>query len=150
MDCVSQVVGNSLHCLQLDRNLWRVYLSDSASRQKLLTEGIHIQNVSVAFIDTNPFSSGNYSTSEKTLKNRLWDHRFLKFWFNIDDTKRGPGYWKLNISYFENERYKIGISNSIQNIDLSLDPITLWETIKQKAKESSITFAKMNKNQLSK
>ena len=71
MDCVSQVVGNSLHCLQLDRNLWRVYLSDSASRQKLLTEGIQIQNVSVAFFDTNPYSSGNHSTSEKTLKIRL-------------------------------------------------------------------------------
>ena len=70
------------------------------------------------------------------------DHRFLKFWFDIDKTKRGPGYWKLNISYLENERYKIGISNIIQNIDLSLDPITLWETIKQKAKDFSITFAK--------
>ena len=46
------------------------------------------------------------------------DHRFLKFWFDIDNTKRGPGYWKLNISYIENERYKIGISNIIQNIDL--------------------------------
>ena len=44
MDCVSQVVGNYLHCLQLDRNLWRVYLSDSASRQKLLTAGIQFQN----------------------------------------------------------------------------------------------------------
>ena len=33
-------------------------------------------------------------------------------------------------------------NNIIQNIDLSLDPITLWETIKQKAKDFSITFAK--------
>ena len=72
MDCISQVVGNSLHCLQLDRNLWRVYLSDIASRQKLLTEGIHIQFFSVAFFDTNPYSSDNHSTSEKkTLKIRL-------------------------------------------------------------------------------
>ena len=44
LDCVSQVVRNSLHCLQLDRNLWRDYLSDIASRQKLLTAGIHFQN----------------------------------------------------------------------------------------------------------
>ena len=73
---------------------------------------------------------------------RMSDHRFLKSWFNIDKTKRGPGSWKLNISYLENERYKIGISNIIQNIDLSLYPITLWETIKQKAKDFSITFAK--------
>ena len=73
------------------------------------------------------------------------NHRFLKFWFDIDKTKRGPGYCKLNISYLENERYKIGISNIIQNIDLSLDPITLWETIKQKAKVFSISFAKNEK-----
>ena len=26
MDCVIQIVGKSLHCLQLDRNLWRIYL----------------------------------------------------------------------------------------------------------------------------
>ena len=69
---------------------------------------------------------------------------FLNFVL-IYNTKSGPRYWKLNISDIENERYKIGISNIIQNIDLSLDPITL-----QKAKDSSITFAKMNKNQLSK
>ena len=41
-------------------------VSDSARRQKLLTEGIHIEKVSVAFFDTNPYSSGNHSTSEKT------------------------------------------------------------------------------------
>lgn len=71
MDCVAKVVGNSLHCLQLDRNLWRVYLRDVASREKLLTEGIHIHNVSISFFDTNPYSSGNHNTSEKSLKIRL-------------------------------------------------------------------------------
>lgn len=71
MDCVAKVVGNSLHCLQLDRNLWRVYLRDVASREKLLTEGIHIQNVSISFFDTNPYSSGIHNASEKSLKIRL-------------------------------------------------------------------------------
>ena len=34
-------------------------------------------------------------------------------------------------------------NNIIQNNELlSLDPITIWETIKQKAKDFSITFAK--------
>ena len=32
---------------------------------------------------------------------RKSDHRFLKFWFDIDKTKKGPGYLKLDISYFE-------------------------------------------------
>lgn len=71
MDCVSKVVGNSLHCLQLDQNLWRVFLRDGANREKLLTEGICIQNVSLSFFDTNLYTSGNHSTTAKTLKIRL-------------------------------------------------------------------------------
>lgn len=70
MDCVAKVVGNPLHCLQLDCKLWRVYLGGVASRKKLLTEGIYIQNVSVSFFDTNPYSSGNHNTPEKSLKIR--------------------------------------------------------------------------------
>lgn len=35
--------------------------------------------------------------------NRMRDHRFLKFLYDIDKTKRGPGCWKLNASYLENE-----------------------------------------------
>lgn len=71
MDCVSKVVGNSLHCLQLDRNLWRVYLRDGESREKLLTEAICIQNVSISFFDTIPYTSGNHSPTEKTLNIRI-------------------------------------------------------------------------------
>lgn len=66
MDCVSKVVGNSLHSLQLDQNLWRVFLRDGANREKLLTEGICIQNVSLTFFDTYIYTSGNHSTTEKT------------------------------------------------------------------------------------
>lgn len=36
MERVIDVIGNSLHCLQLDRNLWRVYVKDQGSREKLL------------------------------------------------------------------------------------------------------------------
>lgn len=71
MKCVTKVIGNSLHCLHLDRNIWRVYLWDVTSREKLLAEGINIQNVSVSFFDTNPYSPGNDNTSEKSLKIRL-------------------------------------------------------------------------------
>lgn len=71
MERVIDVIGNSLHCLQLDRNLWRVYVKDQGSREKLLTEGIALQNISLTFFDTNPYSSGNHDPTVNTLKFRL-------------------------------------------------------------------------------
>ena len=73
---------------------------------------------------------------------RMTDHRYLKFIFAIDKTKRGPGYWKLNVTYLENEKYRKGIIDIIENIDSSLSPIKTWELIKRKFKEFSIEFAK--------
>lgn len=66
-----EVIGNSLHCLQLDRNLWRIYVKTPNSRGKLLTEGISIQSISLSFFDTNPYSSGNHDPTVNTLKIRL-------------------------------------------------------------------------------
>ena len=36
---------------------------------------------------------------------RMTDHRLLKFCLIINDSKRGPGYWKLNVSHLDNEDY---------------------------------------------
>lgn len=71
MERVIEVIGNSLHCLQLDRNLWRIYVKTQDSRRKLLTEGISVQNISVSIFDTNPYSSGNHDPTVNTLKIRL-------------------------------------------------------------------------------
>ena len=71
MERVIEVIGDSLHCLQLDRNLWRIYVKTQSSREKLLTEGISIQNISLSFFDTNPYSSGNHDPKASTLKIRL-------------------------------------------------------------------------------
>lgn len=69
------------------------------------------------------------------------DHRFLKFFYDIDKTKRGPGYWKLNVSYLENENYKKGIIDIIHSISISSSPTAAWELIKRKVKDYSINFA---------
>lgn len=68
MERVIDGIGNSLHCLQLDRNLWCVYVKYQDSSEKLLTEGIAIQNISLTFFDTNPYSSGNHDHTVNTLK----------------------------------------------------------------------------------
>lgn len=57
------------------------------------------------------------------------DHRFLKLLYDIDKTKRGPEYWKLNVSYLENENYKKGIIDIIHSINTSLSPTEAWELI---------------------
>ena len=71
MESVTAVVGNSLHCLQQDRNLWRFYLRDKENRDKLLSDGCKINNISLSFFETNPYSSRNHNPNEKTLKIRI-------------------------------------------------------------------------------
>lgn len=73
---------------------------------------------------------------------RMTDHRFLKLYYDIDKTKKEPGYWKLNVSYLENNNYKKGISDIVHNIDPSLSLLTTWELIKRNVREFSIKFAK--------
>lgn len=68
MERVIDGIGNSLHCLQLDRNLLCVYVKYQDSSEKLLTEGIAIQNISLTFFDTNPYSLGNHDHTVNTLK----------------------------------------------------------------------------------
>ncbi|KAK3107169.1 hypothetical protein FSP39_008435 [Pinctada imbricata] len=71
MDYLSRCIGDSLHCLQLDRNLWRIYVKDRDSRNKLLNEGLDIQNIAVSFYDTNPYSSGATDANQRPLKLRI-------------------------------------------------------------------------------
>lgn len=71
MESVTTEEGNSLHCLQQDRNLWRFYLKGKESRDKLLSDGCEINNISLSFFETNPYSSGNHNPNEKTLKIRI-------------------------------------------------------------------------------
>lgn len=55
--------------------------------------------------------------------------RFLKFLYDIDKIKRGLGYWKLNVFYFENENYKKGFIDIIYSINIFLSLIEVWELI---------------------
>ena len=52
----------------------------------------------------------------------------------VSEIKRGPGYWKLNTSHLENEDYKKGIENIIENLDQTLSALEKWEFFKRKVK----------------
>ena len=54
---------------------------------------------------------------------RMTDHRCLKFYIVISENKRGQGYWKLNTLHLENEDYKKGIENIIENLDQTLSSL---------------------------
>lgn len=77
--------------------------------------------------------------------NGIWmiDYRFLKFYYDIDKIKKGFGYWKLNVFYFENGNYKKGISDIVYNIDLFLSLFIMWELIKRNVREFFIKFVKI-------
>ena len=86
-----------------------------------------------------------------TSDTRLTDHRLLKFSVKLSDAKRGPGYWKLNTSFLENNEYKGGVRYIIDIFEYDESATNTWETLKTKTKYFSISFAKyyhkdINKN----
>ena len=69
---VTKQIGDELHCLQLERNLWRLYLKSTKARNKLLTEGMNLSSITVSLNDTNPYSAGiKHPKQKKTKKKRL-------------------------------------------------------------------------------
>lgn len=70
IEAIKRVIDNDFVCVQLDRNLWRVYLKKT-EKNKLLVQGIEISNISYQFYDTNPYTSGAKTADQKTLKIRV-------------------------------------------------------------------------------
>ena len=71
MTNITKQIGDGLHCLQLERNLWRLYLKSKEARNKLLTEGLNLSSITVSLYDTNPYSAGITHPTQKTLKVRV-------------------------------------------------------------------------------
>ena len=79
----------------------------------------------------------------------MTDHRLLKLFIITSEDKRGPGYWKLNVSHLENEDYKKGIDNIVENLDENVTALEKWECFKRKVKDFStcIYFARNTKKE---
>ena len=76
---------------------------------------------------------------------RMTDHRLLKLYIVVSEDKRGPGYWKLNVSYLDHEDYRKGIEHIVENLDETLSALEKWECFKRKVKDFSIYFARNTK-----
>ena len=74
------------------------------------------------------------------------DHKCVVIEINLNDTKRGPGSWKLNTSVLNDTKYMTGIKELIQKVNqnnVSLSKQLVWEI---KIKEYSISYCtKKNK-----
>ena len=80
---------------------------------------------------------------------RLSDHRAINIKIDINENKRGPGYWKLNTSLLKNEEYKKNIKALIktyqkihENKTEILNTHETWERLKLDIKNYSIQFSK--------
>ena len=81
---------------------------------------------------------------------RMSDHRLLKVFIKISENNRGPGYWKLNVSYLDNEDYRVGIKNILQNIDDQGNALDTWESFKNQVKDFSVKYSKQKQNSFKK
>ena len=59
---------NDIKCIQLDRDLWRIYVGSQTSRSTLITEGFELRERNIQVYADNPFSTGIGNPNENVLK----------------------------------------------------------------------------------
>ena len=76
------------------------------------------------------------------------DHSLITIRAALHSNQRGPGYWKLNTSFFSDVNYVNQIRTTIKKVtdeyvnDDNVNPTLMWEMIKLKIREQSIKYAK--------
>ena len=71
---------------------------------------------------------------------------------SLHSNPRGKEFWKLNTSFLSDARYLEEIRTTIQETvieyenDVSVNPALLWEMVKLKVREKSISFAAYQKS----
>ncbi|XP_062569142.1 uncharacterized protein LOC134231225 [Saccostrea cucullata] len=68
LDAVSVTIGDTVKCVQLERDLWRIYLNDKQSRDKLIIDGFDLNNQHVRVYESNPYSAGLTDPEDPVLK----------------------------------------------------------------------------------
>lgn len=68
VQCVTKVVGDTVKCIQLDRDLWRIYLTPKEGRDKLLQQGKDVDDQHISVYDSNPYSTGLEAPDDRSLK----------------------------------------------------------------------------------
>ena len=82
------------------------------------------------------------------------DHLMITLQISLHNNPRGRGFWKLNTSFLKDEKYVNQIREIIAQTkdeyaqDDTVTPGLLWEMIKMKTRQASITYGKMKKRNL--
>ena len=75
------------------------------------------------------------------------DHYMITLNLSLHSNPRGKGFWKFNTSFPSDARYLEEIRTTIQETvieyenDVSVNPALLWEMVKLKVREKSISYA---------
>jgi exonuclease III len=78
----------------------------------------------------------------------LTDHSMISLLINLDNSERGPGFWKLNCSLLHDIDYVTQIKNTITEtvkLNSHCDSKLLWDTIKLQIRRTSIRYASFKK-----
>ena len=62
------VEGAQLRKTYQGQGLWRIYLTSTEARNKLLAEGLSIGEVSVNLFSQNPYATGEHDAQKKSVK----------------------------------------------------------------------------------
>ena len=75
------------------------------------------------------------------------DHSMITLSLSLHSNPRGKGFWKWNTSFLSDARYLEELRTTIHDTvieyenDVSVNPTLLWEMVKLKVREESISFA---------
>ena len=82
-------------------------------------------------------------------------HSLITIKLALHSNRRGPGFWKLNMSLLQEEGYVNQIKTTIKAVqeeyqeDNSVNAALTWEMIKLKVREQSTTYAKTKQTNMS-
>ena len=143
----AKIVQNAVAELDLV-DIWRAFNPDVRKyswRRK--TPEIHCRldfflvNQSVATITKSADIVPGYKT----------DHSMITLYISLHSNQRGKGFWKLNTSLLSDNEYVKKIKATICQTktcyenDPTVSPALLWEMIKLKVRESSLSYSAMKK-----
>ena len=81
------------------------------------------------------------------------DHSMITMAITTNSNPRGLGFWRLNTSFLSENNYVTKIQNTIKETkneqanNPSVSPVLLWEMIKLKVREASLSYAKQRKKE---
>ena len=100
-EALHQKVENDIHCIQLERDLWGVYLKTKETRSLLIIERFVVRNISVQVYDTNPYSTGDTGPNDKVLK-----YTICGLPLSVDDSAVSDMFRDFNVNIKSAIKYK--------------------------------------------